>query len=49
MINHSNTRRTMKIIRKPLTKNTAILPSEKAGGGESLRRKRIYKFVQPNK
>jgi hypothetical protein len=49
MVNHSNPRRTMKIVRKPLTKNTTILPSEKAGGGESLRRKRIYKFVQINK
>lgn len=49
MINHSNSRRTMKIVRKPLTKTTAILPSEKAGGGDSLKRKRIYKFVQLNK
>lgn len=48
MLKRPNVKRSIKIIRKPLTKATALLPTEKLGES-GLKRKRIYKFVQPNR
>ena len=48
MLKRPTVRRSMKIVRKPLTKNTALPPTEKLGGSD-LKRKRIYKFVQLNR
>jgi len=48
MLKRPTMRRTMKIVRKPLTKSTALPPTEKLGTSD-LKRKRIYKFIQPNR
>ena len=47
MIKKMGTRKTIKIVRKPLTKATALPPTEKLGTSGSPR-KRIYKFTRTN-
>jgi hypothetical protein len=40
-------RRAVKIFRKPVTKATALPPTEKLGNSD-LRKRRIFKFTRPN-
>jgi hypothetical protein len=43
-------RQTIKrIMRKPMTKKTALPPSEKRGGvaSSSLKKKRVFRFTRP--
>lgn len=47
MIKKPLVRRAVKIFRKPLTKSTVLPPSEKLGNPD-LKKRRIFKFIQPN-